>query len=88
MGRIAGEHGKQLLAAGRELGNGRAQRRAPFGGEDFLIDHYVVYGLWRVSEARVQSFRSTHLQYEEALLLGKCDTRSHAVSGCVDWRAS
>jgi len=63
MGRIAGEHGKQLPAAGRELGNGHAQRRALFGGEGFLIDHYVVYGLRRVSQA-------THLQYAEALPLG------------------
>ena len=35
--------GKQLLAAGREPGEGRAQRHVPFG-EDFLIDHYVSRG--------------------------------------------
>jgi hypothetical protein len=32
--------------------------------------------------------REGPLRVEGRLLLGQCDTRSHAVSGCVDWRTS
>jgi hypothetical protein len=44
-GRIAEEHGKQLLAAGRELGEGRTQQRVLFGEDYLLVDHFVVRGL-------------------------------------------
>src|SRR5271166_5903264 len=54
MRRIAEEHRQQLLAARRQLGEGRAQGRVPLSHEDLLIDHRVVHEQHRVVPPRTQ----------------------------------
>src|SRR5580698_8508615 len=47
-GRVGHEHGQELLAARRELGERRAPGRVPFGGKDLLLDRRVAGELERL----------------------------------------
>ena len=41
-------NGEQLLAPGRQLGEGGAQRRVPLGRQDLLVDHRVSHEQHRI----------------------------------------
>src|SRR5690349_11460688 len=48
---VGQQHRQQLLAARRQLGEGRAQRRVPLSHQELLADHRVVYEKHRVVQA-------------------------------------
>src|SRR4029077_11290647 len=45
---VGQQHRPQCLAARRQLGEGRAQRRVPLSYQDLLVDHRVVHKKHRV----------------------------------------
>src|SRR5712691_3419280 len=48
MRRVAEEHRQQLLAAGRQLAEGRAQGCVPLRHENLLIDHRLIHKQHRI----------------------------------------
>src|SRR5439155_19404940 len=54
--RVADEHRQQLLAAGRQLGEGRAQLLVPLSHQDLLLDHRVVHEKHRTVQACTPPF--------------------------------